>query len=286
MIAQALYTSVYLSPHFDDIALSCGGWAAAEHAAGRRGLCITVFAAPPPPGHVLHAYAQQLHERWGEADPPAANRLRRAEETAALAILGLDPLWLDFADAIYRPAPYDSHAALFCEIAPSEQETLPAAVAAAVADALARTGIGPDVPIYTPLGAGRHADHQIVRAAGLRLAAAGRPLWFYEDYPYAARPGTLAEAVAAVAAQIAPARLVSEVRDVAAYLDTRIAAIAAYASQISSLFPDLAAVPGAVQAYAAATGAEHGLLAAERYWRLEPAPAGVSDSLAGEHAGR
>src|SRR5438046_10721237 len=78
--------SVYLSPHFDDMVLSCGGWAARELAsAGRRGLCITVFAAPPP--GPLHDFARSLHEQWGEPEPAAANAMRRKEDETALSNL-------------------------------------------------------------------------------------------------------------------------------------------------------------------------------------------------------
>jgi LmbE family N-acetylglucosaminyl deacetylase len=263
-----LYTTVYLSPHFDDVALSCGGWAAAEAAAGRRGLCITVFAAPPPAQAALSPYAQLLHDRWGEGGGQAGNRMRRAEDAAALAHLGLAPVWLDFGDAPYRSPRYDSDPAIFGPLLPEEQETLPAVVAEAVQATLTAHGVAPGTPLYVPLGAGNHVDHQAVFLAGLRFWQAGRPVWFYEDYPYAARPGQLAPRLAALAAAVAPGVPRPVVRDVAATLDARIAAILAYPSQISSLFPSAAAVPNMVRAYAAEAGATHGLAAAERYWTV------------------
>ncbi len=264
-MAEGAYTAVYLSPHFDDIALSCGGWAAAEAAAGRHGLCVTVFAGPPV--GPLHAYAQRLHTRWGEPDPAAGNRLRREEEAAALALLGLDPVWLAFPDAIYRPVPYDSHAGIFGEVAAAEWATLLPAIGTALAVTLAAHAVAPSTPLYVPLGVGHHVDHQLLHAAGVALGQAGWPVLFYEDYPYAAQPGVVAAQVAAVTAALAPARLQPDVRDVSATLDVKIAAIAAYASQISSLFPSVAALPGAVRAYAAEVGTAAGL-AAERYWRV------------------
>ena len=263
-----LYTAVYLSPHFDDVVLSCGGWAAAEAAAGRRGLCITVFAAPPPADRALYPYAQMLHDRWGESDAQAGNALRRVEDTAALALLGLDPVWLAFGDAPYRSPRYDSDPAIFAPLLPEEQETLPAAIEAAVRAALTAHGVAPGTPLYVPLGAGIHVDHQATFLAGLRFRRAGRPVWFYEDYPYAARPGQLAPRLAALAQAVAPLPVRPVVRDVAATLDARIAAILAYPSQISSIFPSVDAVPAMVRAYAAQVGAEHGLAAAERYWTV------------------
>jgi LmbE family N-acetylglucosaminyl deacetylase len=214
----------------------------------------------------LFPYAQMLHDRWGEPDAQAGNTLRRAEDAAALAHLGLDPLWLDFGDAPYRSPRYDSDAAIFAPLLPEEQATLPAAVEDAVRMALTAHEVAPGTPLYVPLGAGMHVDHQATFLAGLCFRQAGWPVWFYEDYPYASRPGQLAPRLDILAAAVAPAPVRPVVRDVAATLDARIAAILAYPSQISSIFPSAAAVPALVRAYAAAAGAEHGLAAAERYW--------------------
>jgi LmbE family N-acetylglucosaminyl deacetylase len=268
-MAEEHYTAVYVSPHFDDIALSCGGWAAAQAAVGRRGLGVTVFAGPPT--GALHAYAQRLHTRWGEPDPQAGNRLRRAEEAAALARLGLDPAWLPFPDAVYRPAPYDSHAAIFGAVAAAEWETLLPAVLAALRETLAAHGVTPPTPLYVPLGVGHHVDHQIVHAAGLALWHDGWPVWFYEDYPYAAQPGVVLAEVERLAAAVAPARPQPDFRDITPTLPVKIAAICAYESQISSLFPSVEAVPAAVRAYAAEVGAPAGLPGAERYWAVREA---------------
>ena len=41
------YRHVYLSPHFDDAALSLGGTLARQVAAGERVLVVTVCSAPP-----------------------------------------------------------------------------------------------------------------------------------------------------------------------------------------------------------------------------------------------
>jgi LmbE family N-acetylglucosaminyl deacetylase len=265
-MADPAVTAVYVSPHFDDIALSCGGWAAAASAAGRRGLGVTIFAGPPP--GPLHAYARRLHTRWGAPDPAAGNRLRRVEDAAALARLGLDPLWLPFPDAVYRPVPYDSHAAIFGEVAAGEWTALLPAILAALRETLTARGVAPPTPLYVPLGVGHHVDHQLTHAAGLALWRAGWPVWFYEDYPYAAQPGVVAAAVARLAAAVAPARPIPDLRDITATLPEKIAAITAYASQMSSLFPSLDAVPAAVRAYAAEVGAAAGLAGAERYWAV------------------
>ena len=43
-MAQNYYNHVYLSPHLDDIALSCAGRIAAQVAAGELVLVVTVFS--------------------------------------------------------------------------------------------------------------------------------------------------------------------------------------------------------------------------------------------------
>ncbi|HMA34946.1 MAG TPA: PIG-L family deacetylase, partial [Chloroflexia bacterium] len=110
----------YLSPHFDDVALSIGGLAAARSAAAQAGVCITIFAAPPPAGAPLSAYAQRLHTRWGAPDPSGGNALRRAEDQHAAAILGYDLLLLPYPDAIYRHGRYLSNPDIFGTIHPAE----------------------------------------------------------------------------------------------------------------------------------------------------------------------
>ena len=98
------YVHIYLSPHFDDAALSVGGTIVRQTAAGERVLVVTVCSASPR--EPLNAFAAHLHERWGGASDPIA--VRRAEDAAAVERLGADLLWLDELDAIYRHPIYDS----------------------------------------------------------------------------------------------------------------------------------------------------------------------------------
>ncbi|MDQ2808038.1 MAG: PIG-L family deacetylase [Chloroflexota bacterium] len=263
---------VYLSPHFDDVALSCGGMAAAHTAAGGRGRCITVFAAPLPPGTPLSAYVQGQHQRWGDPDAAAANRVRRSEEAAAMACLGLDLTLLDYPDAIYRADRYPSDAHLFGPLHAAEVD-LPARLAAdltVILGALDPAGL----TIYAPLGLGRHVDHQIVFQAARHLAGAGWTVQHYEDYPYAAKPAAHATRFAELGLPAAGPAAPPIYYDITATLEAKIAAIAAYPSQLSGLFDPVDTMPAAVRAYAAAVAAGWGGAAyAERCRRLDsPAP--------------
>src|SRR5262249_39116820 len=110
------YRHIYLQPHFDDAALSCGGAAALQAATGQRPLLITVFGGPPQGDGKLSQFATQQHQRWGLGlDAAQAVRRRREEDAASAHVLGADTLWLDFPEALYRgsPAYYQSDEVLF-----------------------------------------------------------------------------------------------------------------------------------------------------------------------------
>ncbi|MBN2499463.1 MAG: PIG-L family deacetylase, partial [Anaerolineales bacterium] len=54
---------IYLSPHLDDVALSCGGLVWEQAQAGMAVEVWSVCAGDPPPGE-LSEYARSLHARW------------------------------------------------------------------------------------------------------------------------------------------------------------------------------------------------------------------------------
>ena len=173
--------AIYLSPHADDAAFSCGAQIHARAARGERVLVVTVFAGPAPPAERLSSFAAHLHRLWGlEGEDVAA--VRRAEDLCALEVLGAAGVALDLPDAIYRAAPggeplYPSFAALFRDPRQHEED-----VAAALAAAF---GALPSSPfVAAPLGIGGHVDHRLVHRAARETVPAPR-LWLYEDYPYA-----------------------------------------------------------------------------------------------------
>src|SRR5687768_8757481 len=105
MMSNDAPLAIFLSPHFDDIPLSCGGMAARLARSGARCVGLVVFAAPAPSDSPLSAFAQGLHAQWESANGTTVatiNEVRREEERQAMRLLGLQPIWLDFADAPYR----------------------------------------------------------------------------------------------------------------------------------------------------------------------------------------
>jgi LmbE family N-acetylglucosaminyl deacetylase len=253
---------LFLSPHYDDIALSCGGTAALLSLAGRAPEVALLFGAEPDPARPLTAFARWQHENWG-LDAAGAIAARRAEEACAAAVLGTRVTFLPFHDAIYRSAWYTGDDVLFGTPAPEEAGLADDLVAALDLPA------EPDgaVRIYVPLAIGAHVDHQHAYAAGVRLARAGWNVWFYEEQPYALRAGT----VTARFARIEERLIVAGVVDIAAVWEAKLGAVLCYPSQLAMPFryvpvgASRAEIEAAMRAYALGIGGDR---PAERYWRL------------------
>ena len=232
------YDHLYLSPHFDDAVLSCGGQIF-RHTAGGDSVLVATVATAEPPDDPISETVEALHRRWadslgGEA-PASLVAQRRAEDVAALAILRADVLHLPFLDCIYRRAGgmalYPGPTDMFGAINPSDTATAEA-LAAALAE-LPRAG-----RMYLPLGVGGHVDHALTRRAGERTWAA---VTYYEDYPYTMIPGALDTALPPAEQGNWQAETVW-LTDVA--LAAKVEAVSAYRSQLSSFFAgpgDLAA---------------------------------------------
>lgn len=251
---QPVYQHLYVSPHLDDVALSCAGRILRDRARGERVLVVTVFAGLPAPDAALTAFARFQHRRWGDEVRPYQRR--RREDARAMGRLGVDYLWLDFPDAIYRDALYTSDEALFGAVAPADAP-LARQVTETLAALWART---PGARVYLPLAVRRHVDHQICWQAAAGLQQAGACVVFYEDYPYAAEPDLLAARLAEVGRALQP-----EVVEIGPYLAEKTAIIALYRSQMPTLFGTVERLRGHLQAYARAVGAAMGGLG-ERYW--------------------
>jgi LmbE family N-acetylglucosaminyl deacetylase len=262
--------TLVLSPHFDDAVFSCGGMIRRLTTGGRRVVVVNVCAAPP--AGPLSPYAATLHRRWGaaagaeRATAPAMVAHRRTEDEAALALLGAEGVYLEVPDCIYRMGPdgrwlYQGDDAIFGAVVPGDEAT-----AAVVGAALSRlAAVYRRTRLLAPLSAGHHVDHQLVRQAAEQLAAArGLGLRYYEDMPYAADDRAVAQALGDAAAwRPRVVRITPE------HLAAKVAAMAAYASQISSFWPDEAAMADEIQSLARRRGG--GRWPAERLWEHDGA---------------
>ena len=256
---------VYLSPHLDDVVLSCGGTVHRQARSGGTVLVITIFAGEYE-GAVLSPFALEQHAYW--SNPPRPMALRRAEDAAALALLEAEVLHLDYLDAVYRASPGDQWLyvdleTLFGDVQPDDpvggEETRD------LAERLAALIPPPDqTVIYAPLGIGHHVDHQIVHRAARHLFAAGYPVAFFEDFPYSERAGALESALD----EAGDGQLRLDVVQLdAGDLSARVLALGYYRSQMALLFGGTEAMASRVWAFAATRSPQAGL--AERFWWLQ-----------------
>jgi LmbE family N-acetylglucosaminyl deacetylase len=242
---------VYLSPHLDDAAFSCGGLAWEQVQAGQSVEIWTICAGDPPEGP-LPAFAQELHARWKTG--PEASTARRAEDLAACAQLGVSARHFAWPDCIYRRLPgsgkplIHERDELFQPLNPAE-----AGLIEEVANRLARE-LPARARLVSPLAMGGHVDHRLARAAAEHLS---RPLWYYADFPYVVGDNLKLEQW--LGEDWRPLRRAISAAGLSAWQ----AAVAAHASQMSSFWASPAEMRSAIQQYAL-----H--LAGSSIWRAGP----------------
>lgn len=160
--ALGAYDRVYLSPHLDDAALSCGASMLDERARGLRILVLTLFSDGPE-----HA-------------------ARRAEDSASLDPLGIDRLHAGLRDAPWRSTVYSTFAGIVHGWDPGDDVTA-RRVREILAEVRERTLTA---ALAAPLAVGTHVDHRIVSDAAMAVAPAECDL--YEELPYAFARGATA----------------------------------------------------------------------------------------------
>lgn len=225
-------TALFLSPHLDDVAFSCGAAFATLAARGWDAHLVTIFtrSVPAPQGFALAC-------QTSKGLPPELDymALRRAEDQQAAHALGAaSARWLPHAEAPHRG--YESAPALFAGVHAADQNAWRpvAADLAALVQELA------PALVFAPQAIGGHADHRhvvrAVAAAAAERARAGRPLavaW-YRDTPYIIRhpgagaPDPLGDPDAPLAEVALPAG--------DAALRAKLDACAAYSSQLGFQF--------------------------------------------------
>jgi LmbE family N-acetylglucosaminyl deacetylase len=264
--------AVFVSPHMDDVALSCGGLVAQRAAAGDRPLIVTVFAKQPDANLESSEITRALQLVDGTAiDAIELWRRRRSEDAAAAATLGADLLWLDLPDAAYRDGRYRSWAELFGDQArvKSEDTELADRLARELGTVWKKTS---RADIYVPLGVGSHVDHQLCYSTAQALRDMGASVWHYEDFPYSLGPGARERRLDTLGLTY-----VSHVVDVTTELDRRLEAIACYTSQLAPLFAPFGDFRRVTRRYAASLGPAQGRYG-ERLWSPDGTRTGRSGS--------
>ncbi len=169
---------IYLSPHLDDVAISCGGLVWEQVQAGKPVEIWTICAGDPPAGPLSH-FALSLHDRWRIDREVVA--LRREEDQQAC--LEIDATYRHFTipDCIYRTDADGNHLYTGEKMLFGALQTPDLQLVDTVRQSLSML-LSEDDRLVSPLAIGNHVDHQLTRAAAEAL---GRQLWYYADYPYA-----------------------------------------------------------------------------------------------------
>jgi LmbE family N-acetylglucosaminyl deacetylase len=182
----------------------------------------TILAGEPPLGP-LSEFARQNHALWGINNAEQAVAIRREEDEAAAFIVGADLVHFDIPDCIYRRSPGGEY--LYIETVLTSPHPSDRRLYLRIATAL-RSELRQDDVLVCPLGLGGHVDHVLVRRAAESLQ---RPLLYYADVPYILNyPGTLPAAITSLASQ--------QYRVSETGLDAWLRAVAAYRSQVDSLY--------------------------------------------------
>ncbi len=213
---------IYLSPHFDDAVLSCGGLIWEQ---SRRGIPVevwTICAGDAPPGS-LSPQAENCHRDWGTSSAEATLLQRRNEDRAALQIVGASGHHFLVPDCIYRRSPQGE--VLYPDRYQGERHPAETALPSRLASEM-EGRIRPGDRLVCPMTVGGHLDHRLTREAAEQL---GRPLQYYTEIPYLLDyPEELQSALSHMHGRI---QHVSE-----AGLEAWLEGIAAYTSQLRPLF--------------------------------------------------
>jgi LmbE family N-acetylglucosaminyl deacetylase len=166
--------SLYVSPHGDDVLLSCAARLLSEREQGVSVGVVTVFGGPA----------------------------RHAAAAAAFERLGIRHLALGLPEASERQASYAAFEALTAPTHPDDE-----GVVGVAADALADIGHRLRArQVYVPLGVGGHVDHRLCHEAALRSleSGEGRNVFLYEDRPEAFVRGAVRMRLGHVGARLPP----------------------------------------------------------------------------------
>ena len=173
---------IFLSPHLDDVVLSCGGLI---YDLSQKNVDIEIWTlcAGDPDPMLISEFAWQLHQRW-QTGADAVN-IRREEDSSSCQWINAHPVHLGFLDCIYRRSPTTGEAIiqknddLFTALSKDEEYLV------VEVQNLLESRLSDDAQIVIPLGLGTHKDHALTRLAAERLS---RSTYYYADYPYAVLP--------------------------------------------------------------------------------------------------
>jgi len=169
------YDHVYVSPHLDDVAASCSGRIFKQIEQGESVLVVTVFTAAAAHGSPCFSNALKSILNY---------KHRRKEDRTAMQRMGVDYLWLEHPEILFRNHKSWTRYWPYFRATPGNK---------ILCDKLTRqpheicrqTNC---TNLILPLGVGQHMDHQILFQTGIALFHGKNRLYhivFFEETPYA-----------------------------------------------------------------------------------------------------
>jgi len=247
------YDYIYISPHLDDVTFSCSGTICTYKAQGFHVLVATLFAGDPQPP--FPPLARACHQLWQVPEGISPYQIRKAEDEKAMSALGVDYLWLNWLEVIYR----DPNLSDFTDINDYNADFHHDPIFPTLRQWLVDLHTTyPSATIVVPLGIGGHRDHRVIFHAALNVLDHAT-LLFFEDFPYAAYlPEETMELVKSY--NLTPLEV-----DISHYLEQRIHVAAFYQSQHAMLFFPPSSFADMIREYAH-QGEQHHFV--ERYWKF------------------
>jgi LmbE family N-acetylglucosaminyl deacetylase len=172
------YDYVFISPHFDDVAASCSGRISKQIHQGKSVLVVTVFTKDA--SRVIMTVPKALKSTVNY-------QRRRKEDSLAMQRMGVDYLWLEHPEMLFRnQKPWSRYWPNYRDT-PSNK-TLCHKLRHELHEICRRTDCK---NLVLPLGVGQHVDHQIIFQASNTLGQGHNQPFrsvFYEETPYALFP--------------------------------------------------------------------------------------------------
>jgi LmbE family N-acetylglucosaminyl deacetylase len=176
---------LFLSPHLDDVVLSCGGTIHHLKERGEQVVILTVMAGDPPNTLPDTPLLRAVQARWGAGQHHVSER--RREDINAARQLGAKVVHMPLLECLFRTARsgdgsrtalYPQEESAFSDYEKADEIRL----LLLESQSCVREGV---VTIYAPLCVDHHVDHRLVRDWALVLTGAktAPALKFYEEFP-------------------------------------------------------------------------------------------------------
>jgi LmbE family N-acetylglucosaminyl deacetylase len=258
LITHSKFDYIYISPHLDDVALSCSGTICLQQAQRLNILIVTIFAGEPQPP--FSPFVQSVHRSW-HATEESPYQVRKEEERKSMALLGADYTWLNWFEILYRDPELSDANDFFWEsgtsVIPPRDAALFTTLCAWFDDA---SLVYPEAQFVVPLGLGMHYDHQLVFQAALNTLDRDRVV-FFEDFPYATyySKDELID-------YVKPYNMSFIEVDISEFIEQRVATSEVYQSQVPTLSYIASSFRELIRAYTLEAGKQQRPI--ERFWKI------------------